>query len=164
MIAFWLIAAAAQTATAAPAPQPSKEFVAACYARATTQAETNFCAAGQAESTKHDIQDAEEVACYQADYSQQGMNMCAGEAFQRADKALNAQWAKIMADEGDRQEDKLFLESQRAWLKYRDAQCLAAAADSIGGSIWPMLVSGCKAELTRKRTQELKVMLEGEGN
>ena len=161
MISFWLIAIAA-----APAPEvpPSKEFVAACYARATTQAETNFCAAGQAESTKHDIQDAEEVACYQADYSQQGMNMCAGEAFQRADNALNAQWAKVMAGEGDKKLVDLLLESQRAWLKYRDAQCLAAAADSIGGSIWPMLVSGCKAELTRERTHELKVMLQGEGN
>ena len=161
MISFWLIAIAA-----APAPEvpPSKEFVAACYARATTQAETNFCAAGQAESTKHEIQDAEEVACYQADYSQQGMNMCAGEAFQRADKALNAQWAKMMADPGDKEVDRLFVEAQRAWIKYRDAQCLAAAADSIGGSIWPMLVSGCKAELTRNRTHELKVMLEGEGN
>ena len=166
MIAFWLLAAAAPAA-AAPVPtgpQPSKEFVAACYARATTQAETNFCAAGQAESTKHEIQDAEEVACYQADYSQQGMNMCAGEAFQRADKALNAQWAKVMAGKGDKDEDKLLLEAQRAWLKYRDAHCLASAYSSLGGSIWPMLVSGCKAELTRKRTHELKVMLEGEGD
>ena len=161
MIAFWLIAAAAAPAAYVP---PSKEFIAACYARATTQAETNFCAAGQAEATKHQIQDAQETACMEADYSQQGMNRCAGEAFERADKALNAQWAKVMAGEGDKEEDKLLLESQRAWLKYRDANCLASAYSSIGGSIWPLLVSGCKAELTRQRTHELVVMLEGEGN
>ena len=159
MIIALLLAAAPVVA----APEPSKEFVAACFERATTQAETNFCAAGQAEATKHLVEDAEETACMDADQSQQGMNMCAGEAYERADKALNVQWAKVMAGEGDKEEDKLLLEAQRAWLKYRDAHCLASAYSSLGGSIWPLLVSGCKAELTRQRTRELVVMLEGEG-
>ena len=39
----------------------------------------------------------------------------------------------------------------------------AAAFDSKGGSIWPMLVSGCEADLTRQRTQQLVEMIEGEG-
>ena len=154
MIAFWLIAAAA-----VPAPQPSKAFVAACFERASTDIERDFCKAGE-QGVKDD--DPLETACFEADYSQQGMNMCAGEAFERADKALNAEWAKVMAGEGDKEEDKLLLEAQRAWIKYRDAHCEASAYSSLGGSIWPMLVSGCKAAHTRRRWQELTAETEGD--
>jgi len=161
MIFSLLMLAAAQAA----APQPSKEFVAGCYARSTNQAETNFCAAGEAEAAKHDIMDAEETACMDADQSQMSMNRCAGEAFERADKALNAEWAKVMAAyKGDKDAEKLLLDGQRAWLKYRDAQCQMAAYDSIGGSIWPLINSGCLAERTRRRTRELQGEAQGEGD
>ena len=109
--------------------------------------------------------DPVENACYEADYSQQAMTRCAGDALERADKALNAEWAKaVAAFKGDKAAEKLLLDAQRAWLKYRDAHCQAAAYDSLGGSIWPLLNSGCLADLTRKRTLELVQMLEGEGN
>ena len=148
---------------AAADPQPSPEFVRGCYERAQTQAESNFCTAGQQESQKHEIQDAEETACLDRDQSQQGMNRCAGDAYQRADKALNAQWAKVLARFGDDAEGKkLLLDAQRAWLKYRDAHCEANAFDNRGGSIWPMLIAGCEADLTRQRTRELAEMIEGE--
>lgn len=144
---------------------PSKAFVQSCYDRAANQAEMNFCAAGAQEADKHSVEDAEETACMDADQSQQGMNMCAGAAFERADKALNAEWSKVIATyKKDDAAKTLLLEGQRAWLKYRDAQCQMSAYDSIGGSIWPLLNSGCLASLTRRRTQELVVMLEGEGS
>ena len=103
-----------------------------------------------------------ENACYEADHSQQSMNRCAGDAYQRANQALNAQWAKVLAGYGDDPETKkLLLDAQRAWLKYRDAHCKLAASDSIGGSMWPMLNSGCLASLTRQRTRELKELIDG---
>ena len=105
-----------------------------------------------------------EDACYAADQSQQGMNRCAGDAFQRADKALNDQWAKVSAVyDGDPEAKKLLLDTQRAWLKYRDGQCKLAALDSVGGSIWLLINSSCLADLTRQRTQQLVDLL-GEGN
>ena len=104
-----------------------------------------------------------ENACYKADYSQQAMNRCAGEAYQRADQALNAQWAKVIGAYGDDAETKkLLLDGQRAWLKYRDAQCQLAALDSRGGSIWLLINSGCLASLTRQRVKELSELM-GEG-
>jgi uncharacterized protein YecT (DUF1311 family) len=104
-----------------------------------------------------------EDACYEADYSQQAMNRCAGDAYERADAALNAQWKKVLDTYGDDAEaKKLLLDGQRAWLKYRDSWCEISALDSVGGSIWPLINSGCLASLTRARTQELKVLLEGE--
>jgi uncharacterized protein YecT (DUF1311 family) len=118
-------------------------------------------AAGDVQQPADD--DPIETACYEADQSQQGMNRCAGDAYQRADKALNAQWQKVIATYGDDADaKKLLLDGQRAWLKYRDAWCEISAFDSIGGSIWPLINSGCLASLTRARTQELKVLLEGE--
>ena|SRR5688572_10425 len=102
-----------------------------------------------------------ENACYQADHSQQAMNRCAGEAYQRADQALNAQWSKVLARYDDPESKKLLLDAQRVWLKYRDAHCQLAALDSRGGSIWLLLNSGCLASLTRRRTQELKELIDG---
>ena len=109
------------------------------------------------------IADPIEDACYERDASQQAMNACAGAAYQRADTALNAQWAGVMKIYGDDAEAKtLLLDSQRAWLKYRDGQCQMAAFDSRGGSIWPLMNSLCLAEMTRARTAELKALIEGE--
>ena len=109
--------------------------------------------------------DPEETACYRRDESQQGMNMCAGEAFERADKALNAEWQKLLSRYGDDPKaKKLLLDGQRAWLVYRDSTCELEAYDVIGGSLWPLVNSGCLARLTRERTAEMVVLLEGEGN
>ena len=109
------------------------------------------------------VTDPEETACYQRDESQLAMNICAGDAYERADKALNAQWQKVLDRYGDDAEaKKLLLDGQRAWLKYRDAQCELAAFDNRGGSIWPLISSGCLAQLTRQRTAELANLLEGE--
>ena len=108
--------------------------------------------------------DPVEIACLKTDESQQGMNRCAGDAFERADKALNAMWAKVLARYGgEAKSKKLLLDSQRAWLKYRDSHCELAAYDNIGGSIWPLINSGCLAAATRQRTRELADLIEGEG-
>ena len=54
------------------------------------------------------------------------------------------------------------LPAQRGWIAYRDGQCELAGFEARGGSMEPMLVSGCLADLTRKRTKELKEFI-GEG-
>ena len=108
--------------------------------------------------------DPEEAACYERDYSQQAMNRCAGEAYERADRALNAQWEKLVTHfDGQSTTRKLLRDSQNAWLKYRDAHCELNAYDNVGGSIYPLVVSGCLADLTRKRTSELADLIGPEG-
>ena len=49
--------------------------------------------------------------------------------------------------------DKALLAAQRAWIAYRDSQCELAGFEARGGSMEPMLVSGCLADLTRKRAR-----------
>lgn len=103
-------------------------------------------------------------------YTQQDMNQCAYIEYQEADIALNAQW-EISATEMKRMDegwaDDLYtddrpgyfdqlLSGQRAWLKYRDEHCASEGYLARGGSLEPLLVSTCKTDLTKQRTEELR--------
>lgn len=113
-----------------------------------------------------------EEAC--GDLPQQPMNMCVYRNFERADAEMNAQW-KITAEamkQADRELDRTYdkdagyfetlLAAQRAWITYRDQHCLAESFEARGGSMQPMLDSGCKITLTRERTRQLKALVETE--
>lgn len=101
--------------------------------------------------------------------TQQDMNRCAGLEYEQADGALNAQWkktAQVMkqrdADHGDAFDDgrdgyfQTLLDSQRAWLQYRDKHCKNEGYLFRGGSMEPLMVSTCKTRLTKLRTGELR--------
>lgn len=108
---------------------------------------------------------------------QQEMNWCAGQDYEAADAALNAQWA-ITAEvmkQRDIEWDALgssdkrpgffrsLLEAQRSWLRYRDAHCRTDGYTARMGSLEPFLVATCKTRLTRMRTAELKELVEVPG-
>ncbi len=100
------------------------------------------------------------------------MNYCAGQAYEVADVALNAQWKLTVATmrERDKTIDRSYdtqpthydalLAAQRAWLTYRDQHCLNEGFAARGGSMAPMLHSGCMARLTKARTAELQALVE----
>ena len=102
------------------------------------------------------------------------MNICADKDFQKADKALNAAYKRAMTraastdkELGEMEPDyagavEALKKAQRAWIGYRDGQCGLAGFEARGGTMEPMLVSGCLADLTRKRTQELNDTLKPE--
>ena len=100
------------------------------------------------------------------------MNYCAGKDYEVADVALNAQWKLTVATmrERDKTIDRGYdtqpthydalLAAQRAWLTYRDQHCLNEGFAARGGSMAPMLHSGCMARLTKARTAELQALVE----
>ncbi len=101
--------------------------------------------------------------------SQAELNMCAYNDFAKADKELNTLWPQVkkFAVDGDAALEgndkgyvKALLASQRAWIAYRDGQCKLYGFQSRGGSMEPMLVSGCKAQMTEARIKELKSIIE----
>ena len=105
--------------------------------------------------------------------TQMDMNTCADKDYQAADAELNAQYKKTRAamleidkglDASLKGAEKALLAGQRAWIDYRDGECEAEGFAARGGSMEPMLVSGCKANLTRARTKELKQLADGQGN
>ena len=111
--------------------------------------------------------DAQQLACYQRAVRQQGqrgMNICARDAYDRAEKAMEAQWKQLLdVVKGHVQETKQLNSSQETWLAYRAAWCRAAAWDDRGQSDWVQMHYGCLAELTRQRTKELGDLLLGDG-
>jgi uncharacterized protein YecT (DUF1311 family) len=97
---------------------------------------------------------------------QRVMNECADLAFRRADGELNALFKEMRRQlKGDAGAEKPLIAAERAWIAFRDAECAFSASNSKGGSIYPMVYSGCLEKLTRTRIADLKGFLRcGEGD
>ncbi|MDW9414144.1 lysozyme inhibitor LprI family protein [Sinorhizobium meliloti] len=108
--------------------------------------------------------------------TQMDLNICADQDYRAADAELNKTYRLAVAamqatdkELGDIDAAyagalEALKKAQRAWIGYRDGQCELAGFEARGGSMEPMLVSGCLAELTRKRTAELKELMESAEN
>jgi uncharacterized protein YecT (DUF1311 family) len=88
------------------------------------------------------------------------MNECAADDFQAADNRLNATYKEVT----DRLQTfvpvrQLLVKSELAWIQFRDSECLFATSGARDGSVYAMLVSQCKADLTRERTKHLQTYL-----
>ncbi len=84
------------------------------------------------------------------------MNQCADQEWQRADAELNAAWQVVKPVFDGFGAGAALLDAQRKWLAYRDAACGAEAAMFEGGSMQPLIHSGCLARLTKRRTEDLR--------
>ena len=97
--------------------------------------------------------------------TQAEMNKEAYAEFNKADNELNEVYQKILAEY---KTDTLFVEnlkaSQRIWIKFRDAELkmkFPDYPDKIYGSIHPTCRAFYLMELTEKRTESLKIWLNG---
>ncbi|MCJ8519690.1 uncharacterized protein YecT (DUF1311 family) [Pseudorhizobium tarimense] len=109
-------------------------------------------------------QDQPDIDCQNAQ-TQMEMTYCAERDFAAADEVLNAQykqarqvmkaWDADAMAEFKGAEDAL-VAAQRAWVGFRDAQCTSVGFQAHGGTMEPMLIYACQADLTRTRTEELK--------
>jgi uncharacterized protein YecT (DUF1311 family) len=102
--------------------------------------------------------------------TQAAMNICAGRDHEAADRDLNRVYRELRAvlQERDRELgprlggiEAALVAGQRGWIAYRDGHCAVAGSEARGGTMEPLLVITCKAELTRHRTQELNELLDG---
>lgn len=96
------------------------------------------------------------------DANQMQLDQCAGDRFQQADAALNTSYKTIMARL--RAPDlaatrKALVTAQRAWIGFRDAECGFRAAGVSGGSIYPMIFTECRTDLTLDRVKALDSQL-----
>ncbi|MEO8242889.1 MAG: lysozyme inhibitor LprI family protein [bacterium] len=106
---------------------------------------------------------AQEVDCANAE-AQVELTYCAEQDWNAADKALNAAYKDAVAaakeiDAGLDAKDQGALDylkqAQRDWIKFRDDACAAEGYAMHGGTGEPMLIYGCRARLTRERTEGL---------
>ena len=90
---------------------------------------------------------------------------CLDKAYAQADVELNAVWKQVMAQLADAdpmpaKERKAWkeelLESQRAWIKFKEHDCDAAGFEWFGGTGAPGAILSCLLEHTEARTKDLR--------
>ena len=91
------------------------------------------------------------------DKNQMTMNMCASHRYSAADKTLNQQYRQLMAQQDAVGKQRL-RDAQRAWISFRDKDCLAnTGLREESGSIWPLLHYSCLERHTSQRSEDLKL-------
>ncbi len=115
---------------------------------------------------------ATSAACYDP-RTQVEMNLCARKDYEETDADLNLQWRKSVALMKERDmsagapTDKrptysaALLDAQRAWLRFRDAECRVQGYTMRGGSAEPLAINGCLKDVTKARIQQLKDLEQG---
>jgi uncharacterized protein YecT (DUF1311 family) len=83
---------------------------------------------------------------------------CNGEELDRQDARLNDAYNKLMS-KLSRDRKKALLKAQRAWIKFREANC-DYWYDPQGGTAARLNASGCSFTMTAARAKELEGMLE----
>lgn len=97
--------------------------------------------------------------------TQLSMNEDAAASYRKADKELNTTYNKVLKEyKSDVPFIKNLKVSQNIWIKFRDAEMKTKYPDrepGYYGSIQPTCWYNYLAELTKKRTKDLKVWLKG---
>jgi uncharacterized protein YecT (DUF1311 family) len=107
--------------------------------------------------------------CDSDQLTQQDLNDCSNQDFLVADKELNVIYKKARDmirswDDDEGTALQAFVDGQKGWIAYRDGYCTAYAFQSHGGSMEPMLITGCMTDVTKARTKELSAMIDDSGN
>ncbi|QOT81229.1 DUF1311 domain-containing protein [Cupriavidus basilensis] len=87
------------------------------------------------------------------DVTTAGMHDCIAAETARQDKSLNAAYKSLQQALPPARKAQL-LDAQRAWLKFRDANC-SFQADPDGGTIAGVNASACFMQMTADRAREL---------
>ena len=90
-----------------------------------------------------------------ANQIQGALTSCADSAYHSADADLTRTYRRVFARLGAADRVKLRA-AQRAWRRFRDAQCIFEAAAYDGGSMQPMIQALCLESLTRARTRQVR--------
>lgn len=102
--------------------------------------------------------------------TQADMTICAGKDHEKADKDLNAAYQKLRkqlaerdktADASSKGATDALVTAQRAWVAFRDANCALSGFQARGGTMEPMLIASCLADMSSKRAAELRQLSEG---
>ncbi len=109
--------------------------------------------AGEKEK-KHPIDEWLEK-CIEKDSSTAGMINCSNKAYDMWDKELNKVYQELIKKLSP-EERKLLIESQRQWIRFRDAEFKFIDKFFMGyGTILPVLKAGEKINIIKERTKKL---------
>ena len=100
------------------------------------------------------IQDAFAIDCANA-VTTIDMKECASADLQKADKALNATYRKLMAKLDDKISKEKLKKAQKAWIAFRDANAEFGADEVRGGTMEGLIYMGTVTYMTEQREKEL---------
>jgi len=90
-------------------------------------------------------------------FAQSEATESADSEFKKADTELNQIYTEVLGRMPNKVTKAKFVESEKAWLNYRDSDAaLFAGVTSHGGSAYSMDLLGNLTEITKQRIQELK--------
>jgi uncharacterized protein YecT (DUF1311 family) len=92
------------------------------------------------------------------DGNQHDMNMCAWYKFVKSDIELNGVYRELQSNLDGRDPKKLVV-AQKAWIIFRDKNCDFSTSDVDQGSMWGMVSSYCKRDMTEDRIYQLKDLI-----
>lgn len=96
--------------------------------------------------------------CNETAYTTIEMRDCNRWEHERQDRRLNNAYRELIRRHlPEAQED--LRRAQRAWLEFREAECLYEATGNMEGTIGPVLVGACWASMTKQRADELEAYL-----
>jgi uncharacterized protein YecT (DUF1311 family) len=92
------------------------------------------------------------------------LNECAAREQKAVEARLNGTYQKVLKELEERDENhvetrKKLVAAQRAWIKFREADCDAAYQHYIDGSMRNLVYSGCMQQRAAQRIKELDAFL-----
>lgn len=91
------------------------------------------------------------------------MRKCASDKYQVADKKLNQVYQQLSSQVKGEEKNRL-IEAQRAWIVFRDKTCSFEAAQALGGTLEPLLLTSCLGRVTSERAATLEKYVSDRAN
>ena len=109
---------------------------------------------------------SEALECIEGSSVQKHMTGCAEKELAEETKKLDGaykDYIKFLGDEDYRADEKKhFIESHKAWIKYKDSYCKFISSSCEGGSMCGMVWANCQATKTKERLKEIEEVFEYE--
>jgi len=108
--------------------------------------------------TTEEIRASYKDGCSSGYYRQ--MLICTSFGYTAADLELNELYKKILRQLTTKSAKAKLLQAQRAWITYRDKNCVFEADGYSGGHDWSIVFIGCQATATHQRISKLNEYLD----
>ena len=97
-------------------------------------------------------------ACFDNATNNHAMMQCTWKELAYQDRRLNRYYKRAMKRLEPEERARL-RKAQRAWITFRDLECDFEGWEMRGGSGEPLLIGGCRLDMTRKRADALKAIV-----
>jgi uncharacterized protein YecT (DUF1311 family) len=158
-LSCWSVIGVFVVITAGCYPTEPQEIQASSVPSASAKAPTPLAQSTYNQATP-DRQPVPEASNCKSPQTQAEINSCASLFAKGADKRLNQVYQKLSSKLKGSQQEQLLIDSEQAWIKFRDTNCVFEQSRYEGGSIAPSIYSSCLEQVTKQRTKELEGYLE----